>query len=76
MAKLTEFVMELAQNPGTLQRFQNRPEEYIKEIGLSPAEQAVLLSKDPVVLRDAIARDVNVSARAAQDWVVVLVYVK
>lgn len=56
---LTNFVLKLAEDPNVLNRFQTEPVDMMERAGLSKAEQAVLLSNDPKLIRNAIAADTN-----------------
>lgn len=56
---LTNFVLKLAEEPDELHRFQAGPVEMMDAAGLSKAEQALLLSNDPKLIRNAIAADTN-----------------
>lgn len=75
--RFTDFVLKLAQDPKSLEDFRKDPDQAIKRTGLSPAEQAILASANPALIRDAIAADLG-SGRpeAAAEWVVVVVWVK
>ncbi len=72
----TNFVLKLAQDPQTLAQFQKQPDVIMKQAGLSPAEQTVLLSNDPALIRNALAADTSGSAElAATTIVITAVYV-
>lgn len=61
----TNFVLKLAQDPQTLTQFQKQPDVVMKQAGLSPAEQTVLLSNDPILIKNAVAADTSNSGELA-----------
>ncbi|MCG8052452.1 MAG: hypothetical protein JAZ15_14710 [Candidatus Thiodiazotropha endolucinida] len=52
--QITKFILSLSEDPEVLNEFKKRPKELMEEEGLSKAEQAVVLSADPTVIRNAI----------------------
>jgi hypothetical protein len=71
--KFTEFMMSLAQDPQALSAFKARPEAAIKAAGLSAAERAVILSKDPSLIRKALTTDVGRLASESEGVQVIVV---
>lgn len=76
--RFTDFVLKLASDPRAVQQFKSDPDAEIKRAGLSSAEQAVLASGNPALLREAIAKDIGKAGgpEAAAEWVIVVVWVK
>jgi hypothetical protein len=75
--RFTRVVLDLAENPALLSRYQASPDRFLEERGLSPAERAVLQSGDAALVRDAIVADLsrNVGGATVQsDGITVVVY--
>ena len=75
--QLTNLVLRLAENPSALNEFSTDPERFLKESGLSEEEKNIILSRDPIKIREAIAADIQSGGPlAATEWVIVLVNVQ
>ncbi|MFJ7906664.1 hypothetical protein [Kitasatospora sp. NPDC096204] len=61
--KFTEFVLKLAEDPGTLARFREDSLATMSAAGLTPAEQVVLASADATLIRNALAADIGAKAK-------------
>ena len=70
--KFTKFILTLAEDPKELGRFQANPDQVAKEAGLTPAEQAVLISRDSITIRDAIITDIGLELGAAASNVTII----
>lgn len=51
---LTDFLLDLAQDPQKAQAFKEKPKEVMAEAGLSEEDQELLLSGDPQAIKEAI----------------------
>ena len=51
---LTDFLIELAQNPKLAASFKENPKKVMSDAELSDADQEILLSGDPQAVRDAV----------------------
>ena len=75
--RLTDFVIKLASDPQAVENFRKDPESSVRAAGLSAAEQTVLASGNPVLMRQAIAvSSGQLGGQAAAEWVIVIVLVK
>lgn len=63
-SNLTNFIIRLSQDPDALARFRENPDALREEAGLTPVENALLLSKDSALIRDAIYTDLGGSPNA------------
>ena len=73
---LTDFVVRLAEDPGALRAFQDNPQDLMGEAGLSPAEQSLLLTNDPMLIKNAITADTQgIENLAATTFVITAVIV-
>lgn len=63
--RFTNFVLNLAQDPRSLRQFQLQPDALMADAGLTAAEQAVMLSNDPALIRNALAADTSEEGVAA-----------
>jgi hypothetical protein len=53
-AALTDFLLELAQDPEKADAFKENPRQVMADAGLSEEDQELLLSGDPQAIRNAI----------------------
>lgn len=53
-AALTDFLLELAQDPEKAEAFKKDPDKVMAEAGLSEEDQKLLRSGDPQAIREAI----------------------
>lgn len=75
--RFTDFIIRLAEDPKALDEFRRDPDSALKRADISPAEQSILASANPAIIRDAIVADIGKNGGdAAAEWVVVLVIVK
>lgn len=78
--RLTNLIIELSENPRLLADFQKNPDAVAQQAGLSPAELAVMKSRDTRLIREAVTADVTSRAgadgEAAGITVVVLTYTR
>jgi len=51
---LTDFLIELASDPQKAADFKQDPKQVMADAGLSQADQDLLLSGDPVAIRNAV----------------------
>ncbi len=56
-AALTDFLLELVQNPEKAEAFRKDPNKVMAEAGLSEEDQKLLRSGDPQAIRAAIDKD-------------------
>ena len=68
---LTNYVLQLAQDPAALEQLQQNPQAAFENAGLSPAEQAVLTSGDPRTITTAIATDLGMTSPDLSSVVVI-----
>ncbi|HSM57358.1 MAG TPA: IniB N-terminal domain-containing protein [Candidatus Sulfomarinibacteraceae bacterium] len=54
---LTDFLLDLAQDPQKAEAFKENPKEMMAEAGLSDEDQELLLSGDPQAIKEAIDTD-------------------
>ena len=69
--KFTSFVLKLAQDPSSLREFQKEPKAMMRQADLSTAEQAILQSNDPTLIRNAIAADTEGPEKLAAFTIVI-----
>jgi hypothetical protein len=66
---LTDFLIELAENPNLAAEFKANPNQVMENAGLSEADQEIFLSGDPQAVRHAI------DAEKLGDRIVTIVFV-
>lgn len=72
---LTNFILDLAEKPQLLGEFENDPELVMTRAGLSSAERALLNSRNPKAITEAIIREITPGIEASADWTIVVVLV-
>lgn len=55
--RATDFLINLSVDPRAFANFKENPRVAVNEAGLSVAEQALILSGDPVLIQQALAND-------------------
>jgi len=62
---LVDFLIDLAYDWKSLQHFERDRQQFVRNSGLSPGDQQVLLQDDPDMLQQAIASATGVAIHAA-----------
>ena len=75
MAKLTNFILDLAEDRHLLSDFGADPEAVMARADLSPAERSLINSRDPKVITEAIIRELMPGNEPMADWTIVVVLV-
>ena len=72
---LTNFILDLAEKTQTVVEFEKDPEAVMLRAGLSAAERALLDSRNPKAITEAVIREIAPGIEANADWTIVVVLV-
>ena len=72
---LTSFILDLAEKPHLATEFESDPEAVMTRAGLSSAERALINSRNPKAITEAVIREIAPGIDAAADWTIVVVLV-
>jgi hypothetical protein len=70
-SNLAGFLQDVANDPAKLGQFRQAPDATMNAAGLTPDQQAVLKSKDPQKIRQAVITELGITPAA--DTVVVII---
>jgi hypothetical protein len=71
----TRFVLDLAENPQLSINFEKDPDAVMTQAGLSPAERAIIQSRNPKVISEAVLNEIGPGIGAQADWTIVVILV-
>ncbi len=77
MAKgdLVDFLTRIGKDPKARAAFKSDPHSAMEKAGLSPAQMAAVLSKNPAVIHNAVVDSLGKKAQAMEDAHIVVVVV-